>query len=53
MTIRIHDSLSREKRPLEPLEDGLVKMYVCGPTVYDDCHIGHLMGPVVFDTVAQ
>jgi cysteinyl-tRNA synthetase len=53
MTIRIHDSLSREKRPLEPLEDGLVKMYVCGPTVYDDCHIGHLMGPVVFDTVAR
>ena len=53
MTIRIHDSLSREKRPLEPLEEGLVNMYVCGPTVYDDCHIGHLMGPVVFDTVAR
>jgi len=53
MTLRIHDTLTRETRPFEPLEPGVVRLYVCGPTVYDDCHIGHLMGPVVFDTVAR
>ncbi|MBI5853278.1 MAG: cysteine--tRNA ligase, partial [Planctomycetes bacterium] len=53
MVIRIQDSLSREKRDLVPLEPGLVRMYVCGPTVYDDSHIGHLMGPVIFDTIAR
>lgn len=53
MTIRIQDTLTRESRPLETLEPGVVRMYVCGPTVYDDCHIGHLMGPVVFDTIAR
>ncbi len=51
--IRIHDSLTRQLVPLEPLEPGLVRLYVCGPTVYDDCHIGHLMGPVLFDTIAR
>jgi cysteinyl-tRNA synthetase len=53
MTIRLYDSVSRSKRPLDPLQPGKVGMYVCGPTVYDDCHVGHLMGPVVFDTVAR
>ena len=53
MTIRVHDSLRRARVPLEPLEPGVVRMYVCGPTVYRDCHIGHLMGPVVFDTIAR
>jgi cysteinyl-tRNA synthetase len=53
MAIQIHDSLTRSLRPLEPLEPGLVRMYVCGPTVYDDCHIGHLMGPVIFDAIAR
>ncbi|MEX1025692.1 MAG: cysteine--tRNA ligase [Planctomycetota bacterium] len=53
MTIQIYDSLTRTKRPLEPLEPGRVGMYVCGPTVYSDCHIGHLMGPIVFDTIAR
>ncbi|MFO1051398.1 MAG: cysteine--tRNA ligase [Planctomycetota bacterium] len=53
MTIRVYDSLSRQKRDLVPLEPGLVRMYLCGPTVYDDSHIGHLMGPVLFDTIAR
>ncbi|MDP6738437.1 MAG: cysteine--tRNA ligase, partial [Planctomycetota bacterium] len=53
MTIQLYDSVSRTKRPLDPLQPGKVGMYVCGPTVYDDCHVGHLMGPVVFDTVAR
>ena len=53
MTIQIHDTLTRQKHPLQPLTEGEVRMYVCGPTVYDDAHIGHMMGPVVFDTVAR
>jgi cysteinyl-tRNA synthetase len=53
MAIRIYDSLRRERRLLEPVEPGKVGLYACGPTVYDDCHIGHLMGPVIFDTIAR
>ena len=53
MSIQIYDSLARELRPFTPLEAGKVGMYVCGPTVYDEAHVGHLMGPVVFDTIAR
>ncbi|TVR15140.1 MAG: cysteine--tRNA ligase [Planctomycetota bacterium] len=53
MSIVIYNSLSRRKEPLEPLTPGSVGMYVCGPTVYSDCHIGHLMGPILFDAVAR
>ncbi|MBK8974316.1 MAG: cysteine--tRNA ligase [Planctomycetes bacterium] len=53
MTIQVHDSLSRQLRPLQPAEPGRVRMYLCGPTVYSDCHIGHLMGPVLFDAIAR
>ena len=53
MAIVIHNTLSRRAEPLVPLHAGEVGMYVCGPTVYDDCHIGHLMGPVLFDAVAR
>lgn len=53
MTLRIHDTLTRQKRKFQPVEEGRVGLYVCGPTVYDDCHIGHLMGPILFDAVAR
>ncbi len=53
MTIQIHDSLTRELTPLQPLTPGEIGMYVCGPTVYSDSHIGHLMGPVIFDNAAR
>ncbi|MFW5844882.1 MAG: class I tRNA ligase family protein, partial [Planctomycetota bacterium] len=53
MSIVAYDSLSRSKAPLTTLEPDTVRMYVCGPTVYSDCHIGHLMGPVLFDAVAR
>ena len=52
-TIHLHNTLTRSKQPLEPLSPGRIGMYVCGPTVYDDCHIGHLMGPILFDAVAR
>jgi cysteinyl-tRNA synthetase len=53
MTILIHNTLTRQKQPFSPITPGQVSMYLCGPTVYDDCHIGHLMGPVLFDAVAR
>ena len=53
MTLRIHDTLSRQKKTFEPLVPGKVSMYVCGPTVYKPSHIGHMVGPVIFDTVKR
>ncbi len=53
MAIKIYNTLTQEKKELTTLEANKIKMYVCGPTVYDDCHIGHLMGPVIFDTIAR
>ena len=54
MILRLHDTLERRQIDFVPLDPGgPVTFYTCGPTVYDDCHIGHLMGPVVFDTVAR
>ncbi len=51
--IRIHDSLTGERRPLVPIEPGHVRMYVCGMTVYDYCHVGHARVMVVFDMVVR
>lgn len=53
MSISIYNTLTRQTAPFVPLQAGKVGMYLCGPTVYDDCHIGHLMGPVLFDAVAR
>ena len=53
MTIQIYNSLSRRKEPLETVEPGAVRMYVCGVTVYDDAHIGHAMSAIVFDIVRR
>lgn len=47
----IHDSETRAKREFVPIEPGTVKMYVCGMTVYDYCHLGHARVMVVFDVV--
>ncbi len=51
--LMIHNSLSREKQPFRPIEAGKVRMYVCGMTVYDYCHLGHARVMVVFDMVAR
>ena len=53
MAIRIYNTLSRKKEVFEPMEPGKVRMYVCGPTVYDDSHIGHARSAVVFDVIAR
>lgn len=51
--LTIYDSLSQEKRPFKPVQAGKVGMYVCGMTTYDDCHIGHGRGFVVFDVIRR
>jgi cysteinyl-tRNA synthetase len=52
-TIEIHNSLTGRKEPLKTLEPGHVRMYVCGMTVYDYCHVGHARSLVVFDVVRR
>ena len=49
--LKIHNSLTRRKEVFTPIEPGKVRMYVCGMTVYDYCHIGHARVLVVFDVV--
>ena len=51
--IHIYNTMSRAKEPLLPLEEGHVKLYVCGITSYDFCHIGHARSALVFDMVAR
>ena len=51
MTLHIHDTLKREKRPFEPKNPARVTMYVCGPTVYSYAHIGNARPVVVFDVL--
>ena len=53
MTLRIYNTLSRALEPLSPLEPGHVRMYVCGMTVYDLCHLGHARAMVAFDVVQR
>ncbi|MCI0183867.1 MAG: cysteine--tRNA ligase [Acidibacillus sp.] len=53
MSIRLYNSLSGEKEVFEPIEPGVVKMYSCGPTVYNYFHIGNARAFVVFDMVRR
>jgi len=51
--LQIYNSLTRKKEPFEPIEPGRVRLYVCGMTVYDYCHVGHARVMVVFDVVVR
>src|SRR5437016_4842284 len=53
MALRVYSTLTRTKEEFRPVEAGKVGMYVCGPTVYKPSHIGHMVGPVIFDTVKR
>jgi cysteinyl-tRNA synthetase len=53
MTLRIHNTLSRRLEDFSPLEQGHVRMYVCGITVYDLCHMGHARMVMAFDVVQR
>ena len=52
-SIRIYNTLSGEKENFEPVVPGKVGIYLCGPTVYKEAHIGHLVGPIIFDTIKR
>jgi cysteinyl-tRNA synthetase len=51
MTLRLHDTLARKKRPFVPVDPARVTLYVCGPTVYNYAHIGNARPVVVFDVL--
>jgi len=53
MSIRIYNTLTQKKEVFKPIEEGKVKMYVCGPTVYNYIHIGNARPAIVFDTVRR
>lgn len=53
MSLRIYNTLSRELEEFSPLQPGRVRMYVCGMTVYDYCHLGHARSMIAFDVVQR
>ncbi|MFZ4658524.1 MAG: cysteine--tRNA ligase [Caldilineaceae bacterium] len=53
MTLRIYNTLTRQTEEFQTVEPGKVRMYVCGPTVYANAHIGHAMAAIVFDLVRR
>ncbi|HPA34554.1 MAG TPA: cysteine--tRNA ligase [Anaerolineaceae bacterium] len=53
MALKIYNTLTRKKEEFETIEPGKVRMYVCGPTVYNKAHIGHAMSALVFDIIRR
>jgi cysteinyl-tRNA synthetase len=53
MPLRVYNTLTQTKEPFQTVAPGKVGMYVCGPTVYAQSHIGHMVGPVIFDTIKR
>ena len=53
MTLRIFNTLTHQKEDFETVQPGKVSMYVCGPTVYDQAHVGHAMSALVFDIIRR
>ncbi|MBT12645.1 MAG: cysteine--tRNA ligase, partial [Oceanospirillaceae bacterium] len=53
MSLKIYNTLTRQKETFKPLVEGKVGMYVCGMTVYDYCHLGHARVMVAFDVIAR
>ncbi|HSW44424.1 MAG TPA: cysteine--tRNA ligase, partial [Phycisphaerae bacterium] len=53
MSLKIHNTLSQTKETFNPVRPGKVGIYLCGPTVYKPSHIGHAVGPIIFDTIKR
>jgi cysteinyl-tRNA synthetase len=53
MGIVLYNTLTRKKEPFSPITPGKVGIYLCGPTVYKPSHIGHAVGPIIFDAVKR
>jgi cysteinyl-tRNA synthetase len=52
-TLRVYNTLSKRKEPFATVQPGKAGIYLCGPTVYDKSHIGHMVGPVIFDCMKR
>ncbi|MGZ4120624.1 MAG: class I tRNA ligase family protein, partial [Actinomycetota bacterium] len=53
MPLVVYNTRSRSKEPFEPITPGRVGMYVCGPTVYDEPHLGHARAALAFDVIRR
>jgi len=53
MSLVVYNTLTRKKAPFEPIDPGKVGIYLCGPTVYKPSHIGHAVGPIIFDAIKR
>ena len=53
MTLRVYNTLTKKKELFEPIRPGKVGIYLCGMTVYKSPHIGHMVGPVIFDAIKR
>src|SRR3972149_1097730 len=53
MPLRVYSTLTRQKEDFQTVAPGRVGMYLCGPTVDKPAHIGHMVGPVIFDTIKR
>ncbi len=53
MVLKVYNTETRVKQEFVPVEEGKVEMYVCGPTVYDNCHVGHARSYVAFDVIRR
>jgi cysteinyl-tRNA synthetase len=53
VSLRVYNTLTREKEPFEPVRPDRVGIYLCGPTVYKSPHIGHMVGPLIFDAIKR
>src|SRR5689334_8453142 len=53
MSLRVYNTLTQQKELFDPVTPGKVRMYLCGPTVYKSPHIGHMVGPVIFDALKR
>lgn len=53
MALVVYNTLTRKKEPFEPVTPGKIGIYLCGPTVYKPSHIGHAVGPIIFDAIKR
>src|ERR1043166_2987796 len=53
MTLRVYNTLSKQKELFQPVRPGKAGIYLCGMTVYKSPHIGHMVGPVIFDSIKR
>ena len=53
MALQVYNTLTRQKAPFEPVTPGKIGIYLCGPTVYKPSHIGHAVGPIIFDAIKR